>query len=58
MLCPVPWGDERRSADMRKPRDQSTATPAAYGCLAAAVLLIVVFASFAVVFLWNVNALP
>jgi tetrahydromethanopterin S-methyltransferase subunit F len=42
---------------MRKPREQTTTAPLAYGCLAALVLLVVPAASFAVVFLWNVNAL-
>lgn len=41
---------------MDDPRSPSSVGMAGYGCLMAAVLLIVPVASFAVIFLWNVNA--
>lgn len=43
---------------MSNPRDPSAAGLAGYGCLAALILMIVPVASFAVIFLWNVNAQP
>lgn len=43
---------------MHDPRDPTAAGLVGYGCLAALVLLVVPVASFAVIFLWNVNAHP
>ena len=41
---------------MSRYRKETPAAQVGYGCLFAAILLIVPVASFAVVFLWNVNA--
>ena len=41
---------------MSKYRNDTPGGNVGYGCLFAAILLIVPAASFAVVFLWNVNA--
>ncbi len=41
---------------MNKYRNETPVAQVGYGCLFAAILLIVPAASFAVVFLWNVNA--
>lgn len=41
---------------MRRYRNGSPGGNVGYGCLFAAILLIVPVASFAVVFLWNVSA--